>query len=158
MKKQYKPRASESDPAVLDYISLIHTGTDVEQNFNHRMIKDLGILGFAKIEGNQLSLHVEPETLKFTIKHEPGVYCLLCNKMIQSHDDYMREGDKQGEFARKHMAEAHSGQKSPDAEWPHGYKVLHGYYCRLDENQHKKYKARQDPKNPQRPFMRKKGV
>jgi hypothetical protein len=55
-------------------ISVRHTGTSPAQNFSTSLVDQLAMFGFAEVVGDELRLHVKPETLRYAIKRRPGKY------------------------------------------------------------------------------------
>jgi hypothetical protein len=143
LKRIFKPREKDGDPLVFDYIAIGDTGVRREQNFTRERIRDLGLLGGARIEGYKLILKTHPEPLVFEIVRFPGCYCCHCGALIESADDYVRtiNTSQSGAKARAHVVQKHAGEPSPDVNWPAGYEVLHAYQCILDAAQHDRYKA-----------------
>jgi len=131
LKRFYKD-ADEGGNRLLDYISLAHTGSSPEQNFNIGLVTELITLGFMEINGDTLIFRVHPEDLRYQIKRAPGRYCLHCGQKLDE--------DQGGEMARLHVALNHKGLKSPNPNTPAGYEWLRYYECVLNGEQHEKYK------------------
>ena len=133
LKRYYKPKAQESDPFVLDHVLVGHTGVHIEQNFSARLVVAGMKEGWIAVKGDKLTLNVKPEALHYTVKRMPGHYCLHCGEKLQSSAD--------GLLAQLHVAEQHTGKKSPDKNWPGGYSVTNAFECVLDKAEHDNFKA-----------------
>jgi hypothetical protein len=96
------------------------------------MVTEFIKLGLMEIDGDQLTLHAQPEDLQYTIKREPGRWCLHCGEKLAD--------DTNGELARLHIAMKHNGVPSPSESDPSGYVWLTYFECVLDETQHEAYK------------------
>lgn len=112
-------------PAVIGFV-VEHTGTTRDQHFSTSFVTDGLRMGAIAIEGNTLTLNVEPEPLTYEILRRPGRYCLHCGEKL--------ENDERGELARLHVAEQHAGEVAP------GYEAINYFDCVLDAAQHEQYK------------------
>lgn len=121
------------NPLPVKSVAIVHTGVDQKQNFSRRLI-DAGVAeGWVTLSRGMITLHTEEADLAYTILHMPGRYCLHCEQHFPT--------DPTGSESRRHLAVTHPGAESPDAQWPHGYKVLEGYECLLDAAQHEAWKS-----------------
>lgn len=127
-----RPEGACLNPPALDYVSLGHTGIDRRQNFSERLIQTAIAEGWCSLGQGQLTLHVMPEDLVYTIERLPGVYCCHCGARLEA-------GDR---AARAHVAQQHAGAASPDPANPSGYRRVNAYECVLDARQHDRYRAR----------------
>src|SRR5688572_11512552 len=119
-------------PPAINGVEVVHTGAHAEQNFSTSLITEFIKLGIAQIDGNELMLRAEPEALHYTIKREPGRWCLHCGEKLPD--------DTNGELARLHIAMKHNGVPSPVVSEPSGYVWLTYFECVLDEEQHDKFR------------------
>jgi len=130
--KRIYAEAEDGKPPRLDHVALVHTGTAADQKFTPRFMLRAGTEGWARIEGDILTLNVSPEPLAYTIRREPGCYCLHCGTRLEAGDA----------VAREHVAAAHPGVRSPDPGNPAGYEITHAYECVLNAAQHEKFHAK----------------
>lgn len=119
-------------PPALAGVDIVHTGVQAEQHFSTTLITEFVRLGIVGIKGKQLTLHTVTENLHYTIRREPGRWCLHCGEKLAD--------DTSGEMARLHMALKHKGVQSPDENNPSGYEWLTYFECVLDEDQHRQYR------------------
>lgn len=119
-------------PPLIAGLEIEHTGTQPEQRFSTSLITELVRLGIVTIQGQQLTLRAAPEDLHYTIKREPGRWCLHCGERLGD--------DAQGELARLHVSMQHAGEPSPDPGNPAGYEWLTYFDCILDAAQHARFK------------------
>jgi len=112
-------------------VEIVHTGARPEQNFSTPLITEFVKIGIAEIEGDQLTLHAQPEDLHYTIKRVPGRWCLHCGEKLPD--------DQNGEMARLHVAMKHKGIPSPSADDPSGYQWLTYFECVLDDAEHARF-------------------
>lgn len=124
LKRIYKPGTSE-----LDYISVGHTGMNPEQNFSIDLINEGLERGLMSVVDSTLIFYAHPENLRYTIKREPGHYCLHCGLKLPS--------DEKGAQARLHVLMTHKGEPAKGA----GYEKINHFECVLDAEQHMKFKA-----------------
>jgi len=132
--KEVDENGNCTNPPPLDYLSLAHTGIEPEQNFSTQMVTGLLTDGLVTIEGDVLTLNVEPEPLIYKIVRQPGRYCLHCGEKLAD--------DQTGALARLHIAMQHNGVASPDPSNPSGYVALNHFACVLDSAQHEKFRAK----------------
>lgn len=119
-------------PPKISGVEVVHTGAHPEQNFSTSLITEFIQLGIAQMDGNELIIRATPEDLHYTVKREPGRWCLHCGEKLPD--------DANGEMARLHIAMKHNGAPSPVASEPSGYVWLTYFECVLDEEQHETYK------------------
>lgn len=117
----------------IDYISLAHTGTSLEQHFATQMVTEYVSLGLMEIHDDELFFHVHPETLRYMITGQPGRYCAHCGEKLPD--------DEKGDLARLHIALKHNGVRSLDPSNPSGYEDRKYLNVTLSAEQHEKYKA-----------------
>jgi hypothetical protein len=118
----------------LDYVSCADTGTTPEQNFSVDLVVGAMEQGWMSLEGNQLLVSVEPEVLRYEVLRQPGRYCCHCDEKLQD--------DEKGNLARLHVASKHRGQASPDPNSPAGYVKLNHFACRLNAEQHERFRVK----------------
>jgi hypothetical protein len=128
----------------LNYVSLAHTGVSPEQNFSTGLVTQGLQEGIMEIAGDTLVFHVFPEDLIYTIKRQPGRYCLHCGEKLSD--------DAGGELARLHVAQYHAGVESPDPSNPAGYEALNHFECVLDDAQHEKFQLKEPARAPHFPL------
>ncbi len=127
-------------PAEIAYISLAHTGVSPEQNFSTRLVTDCLQKGLMSISGDELTFNVHPEPLHYEILRSPGRYCCHCGEKLPN--------DTGGELARLHVASEHAGIPSPDTNNPAGYVALNHFECRLNAEQHAKWRVMEPARAP----------
>lgn len=115
-------------------VDIIHTGVQAEQHFSTPLVTEFIQLGIMSIHDNQLMLKTATEDLRYTIRREPGRWCLHCGEKLA--------GDANGEMARLHIAMKHKDTPSPVANNPAGYEWITYFDCVLDQAQHDQYKKR----------------
>lgn len=123
----------------IDHVVVKHTGTHAEQNFTTRMVEAGLAEGFMSIAGGKLTLRAKPEDLVYTIKRGPGHYCCHCGVKLPDAAAFVADGVTAG---MQHVADAHPGEKSPDAGNPAGYGRINYFECVLATEQHKKFSVR----------------
>lgn len=128
----------------IDYVSLYHTGVDVNQNFSIDLVTDALKNKWATLKGDKLTLLVCPENLKYKILREPGRYCCHCGEKLQDDD--------KGSMARLHIANKHPDKESPDPKNTSGYCKINYFECVLDAKQHDKYRVKEPTKAPHFPM------
>lgn len=64
----------ENESAKLDHIEVKHTGTQEQQNFSDTLVMHALREGWMSIAGGVLTLHAQPEDLRYTITRVPGKY------------------------------------------------------------------------------------
>ncbi len=101
--------------AVLDHIKILRAGP--RQNFSDRLVGGGILEGWIALKGDKLTLLTKPRAV-YRIKRKPGYYCSHCGEAMPGSQE-----------ARAHIADEHSGKKSPDPSNPAGYERIHYYEC-----------------------------
>jgi hypothetical protein len=130
-------RLGESVPesVTLTGLRLVHTGTHVEQNFSRQLIDTLVREGFCTLQRGKIILHTEEADLEYTILYTPGQY-------VCCHDGYViADGTARGDAQRAYIEKWFPGVPSPDKSNPAGYRLVNGYECVLDVQQHEHWKS-----------------
>lgn len=100
--------------------------TDEAQHFTENFLTGGEAEGWLERNGKKVTIHGLDGDVVFGIVQEPGRYCLHCGEKLADDGD--------GRAARKHVADKHAGQVSPDAENAAGYVMQNYYNCVLEVN------------------------
>ena len=115
-----RPNPGKPADALLYARELSHVefvdGKDYE-GADERFVSNAAAEGWATLGQGKIVFHTEPDEVVYAIVNPPGAYCCHCG-------DQLGGGN---EIAQEHVAMAHPGEESPDAENPSGYKVVHFY-------------------------------
>lgn len=130
------------DDGELDYISLAHTGVQAEQNFSVGLVTQGLTEGWIDISGDTLILKAVPENLQYTIRRQPGRYCLHCGEKLVD--------DEGGQMARLHVATHHKGAPAISGN-PAGYEKINHFECVLSDDQHERYRVKDKARAPHFP-------
>jgi len=104
-------------------------------HFNERMVAKYEAAGLITKNDKTLTMHTIDGDMEFAIDHPPTRVCLLCGEHLPNEDrtdggQFIPQGDiRLGAGARKHMDEKHKGEKSPDPQFPYGYKYKKYWGC-----------------------------
>lgn len=113
-----------------DYVDIIHTGVNPEQNFSTRLVAAALKEGWMEMKAGKIIIKAQPEDLVYTIVKDPGYYCC--------HDGEKMED---ANMAKAYIEKNFPGVPSPDKSNPLGYMKINHYACVLDTAQHEKYKV-----------------
>ena len=72
--KQVDEQGNCTNPPPLSYVECHHTGVRPEQNFSDKLVRAGLMEGWIALDGKTLTLKVQPEPLRYTIKRLPGQY------------------------------------------------------------------------------------
>jgi len=129
-----RPEGVCLNPPPLSHVAVLHTGWTKQQNFSGGLVQAALSEKWMTIGKGQITLHVQPEDLVYTIVRVPGRYCCHCKEKLVD--------DTSGQMARAHVASAHEGDVSPDTQHPAGYVMLNHYECELAQEQHDKWRVK----------------
>lgn len=132
-----------TNPPEFDYVSLAHTGVDINQNFSVDLVTEALNKKWMTMEEGKLTLLIHPVNLYYKILREPGRYCCHCGDKLQD--------DIKGSLARLHIASKHPDKESPDPNNASGYCRINHFECELDKKQHEKYRVKGVAKAPHFP-------
>lgn len=142
LKRHYDPASIERGDPVLTHVEVKHTGANPEQNFSTSLVLQGKASGLITIVDDQLTLHVKPEALRYTIKRRPGYYCCHDGARIDISPEAFGDPALAAMEAQAYLAShGFAGKASPDKCNPAGYMRLHEFQCVLDAEQHARFKA-----------------
>jgi hypothetical protein len=134
-------RKYAKDGVTVTHVLVKHTGVSAEQNFSHRLVEDGMAAGWIAITDDKLKMLAQPERLVYTLKREPGYYCISTGERIPVSARSWASANR-GTLAR---AEAQAWLKSKRLK-DTDYEVTNAYECVLDAGQHDKFHAVVDAK------------
>lgn len=108
------------------------------QHFNDRLVEKYKSRSMLSVVGDDLIMHTVDGDMVFHIDHPPTRVCLHCGEYLPNEDreeggELIPQGDSRlGAGARKHVAEKHEGEESPDPQFLSGYKYKKYYGCTPD--------------------------
>lgn len=103
----------------------------IKSAYLNEMIKK----GAAALSGDTIKFKgITPEhDLNFKVETRPGCFCCHCGEEIPYEFELPNGHSDKGFIVRKHVAEQHVGEDSPDSKYPAGYKVQKFYDCVLEK-------------------------
>jgi hypothetical protein len=130
-----------ADDGSVSAIEIKHTGTSREQNFSHRLIEQAIVDGWARLDGDTLTLRGQPEDLTYSVRRSPGYYCTSTGERIPV-SAMAWASPQRGTLARKEALAWLAARGKPAGD----YEVTNAYECVLDEAQHHQFHAVRDAK------------
>jgi hypothetical protein len=125
LKKHYHQNADGSvgDVKGVELKSKLKTRAHLTPELVRKAVKQ----GWITISGNKLTVSfVNAPSVTYTIKREPGYYCLHCGIELEDANQVLDDGKTVGQ---QHVAAVHSNSESPDASNPAGYERINFYDC-----------------------------
>ena len=102
--------------AVVVGVKVKHAGD--KQHFSPRIIERGVAEGWMSLERGVITIHSDEGDVVYKIKAPPGYFCCHCLQPLGGEAS-----------SRAHLADAHKGAKSPDAENPAGYRKNNYFDC-----------------------------
>jgi hypothetical protein len=90
------------------------------QKFTQPLINQLIGEGLCSVSKGVITIHTEPQELRYRVVAIPGYYCCFDNTKLADQFE-----------ARKYVAENFAGQESPDPQNPAGYRNDAFFLCEL---------------------------
>lgn len=104
-------------------LRLLKLAKSRKHNLNASKYDELAARGLVSITANELIFHTVDGNMKFDILNFPCAECMHCGEIIE-YEFNLRDGHPdRGKKIRQHIASLHSGESSPVASYPAGYKV-----------------------------------
>jgi len=126
LQRQYKHDPKGVKSPVVSGVKIKRISANGKQNFSSKLVKVAQAEGWLSVNDTHIILHDDDlGDINFKIVRSPGRYCCHCGEKLID--------DPTGEAAREHVAQKHSGKKSPDTNNPSGYEMIAHYECVVDE-------------------------
>lgn len=141
LRRIYAPPAPNAQPRVIG-VDLFSTGEQPEQNWCRRQVLQYVSEGWMRLEGRQIVLQARQDTLTYDVVQEPGYYVASTGERIPLSELAMAQfmGEPQAILA---AAEARNFLASRGLE-PGDYTASRTYHCRLNDEQHAKWRSVRD--------------
>jgi hypothetical protein len=108
------------DPNTGEFQYLKVTQVSQTQKLTQPLINQLILEGLCSINRDTITIHTEPEELRYKVIAIPGYYCCFDNAKLADQFE-----------ARKYIAENFAEQESPDPQNPAGYRNDSFFLCEL---------------------------
>jgi hypothetical protein len=128
--RQYRDDAASRTKVFLGW-NFESIGPQKLHNFGHQEVRKYREKDIIDISDTHITLKFLNGDKRFKIDAIPGRYCSYCDEALENESNDT-PSSQQGAAARKHVADKHKGEKSPDDSSPGGYKMHNCYRTTME--------------------------
>jgi len=116
-------------PPTVNGIEITRLSPSGNQHFSPKLVAMGEIEQWLSISKDKkhIVIHEAGGDIPFKILREPGRYCCHCGVKLEDDNHLIAPG----EAARKHVADEHEGEVSPDVFNPAGYEKINYFDCKV---------------------------